>query len=305
MVMNKTIKTLIFVIFINNCYGNLKVKPKVFKIFEKSNKIFLQNDESSGYNPKELLKFVQHHGDIEYNLRNILNKNKTKYPDGKHPLGTNRILAKRIVPPGQITPDFEYDKQYETYFKPLVKLHKVKKMANQETNLDVSSDSHDLSLSESDESEQDINYYNNNGLIHKSNKGLQELTPREKKESQSITKKQEKIRMSIEEQGARFLKDIQEMTHLIKNKRQKNIIKDKVSVVVQELENLHGNLFDLIEKTYHLRQQPNTATLPPYADEMPVEDDINTPLNKIKKHPILFPNNPFWNFWTVRQTIKL
>lgn len=368
MFLNKTIKTLICVLFINNSYGIPNVKPRLFKIVEKGKKIFLQNDEPSGYNPKELLKFVQNYGDIEYNVKNILNMNKSKYPDGKHPLGTGRILAKRIVPSAQITPDFEYDKKSETYFKPLVKIHKVKKMAKRETNPSVSSDSFDLSSSENDESKQDIKIYDINGLVPNSNRDLhylkpkeknendeskQDITiydingpvhnsnrdlhylepkekrendeseqdiiiydingpihknnrkknPKEKKESQNINKKQENIRMSIEEQGARFLKDIQQMTHLLQDKRQKNIIKDKVSVIVQELENLHGNLFDLVDKTVHLRVRNydnNNIISLPISNLGLLKRDTTVQEKKLKNTNPFLPHNPIWNFWTVR-----
>ncbi|XP_026331569.1 uncharacterized protein LOC113238935 [Hyposmocoma kahamanoa] len=399
--------------------------------------------------------------------------NKSKYPDGKHPLGIRRILAKRIVPSAQITPDFEYDKKSETYFKPLVKIHKVKKMAKRETNPSVSSDSFDLSSFENDESKQDIKIYdingpvpnsnrdlhylkpkeknendeseqditiydingpihtnrdlhylepkekkendeseqdfiiyNINGPVHNSNRDLHYLkpkekqendefekditiydingpihtnrdlhylepkekkendeseqdiivyningpllnsnrdvnylkpkekkendeseqdikiydingpihknnrkkNPKEKKESQNINKKQENIRMSIEEQGARFLKDIQQMTHLLQDKRQKNIIKDKVSVIVQELENLHGNLFDLVDKTVHLRAQnidvDNMISLP-LSDVLPLQKDITVQENKLKNTSPILPHNPIWNFWTYKKTLLI
>lgn len=317
MVLHKTIKILIFVFFINNCYAKSNVKPRVYKILEKGNKVVLKNDDSGGYNPKELLKFVQNYADVEYHVPNILNKKKFgKYPDGKHPLGTKRILAKRIVPPGKKTPDFEYDKKYETYFKPLVKIHKVKKMDKQEADVGASSDLLTSSSSENDASEQDIKNYDIDGLMYKTDSNLLKLTgkPKEMDKSEIINKKEKDLRMSIEEQGARFLKDIQQMTHILKDKRERNIIRDRVSHVVQELENLHGSLFNLIEKTSNLRQTNHDAGAGDDVLTMPTpgkdfDKDATAALEaeqlKHQKVPAYLPHNPLWNFWTVRQPIKL
>lgn len=307
MVLHKTIKTLIFVFFITNCYAKANEKPRVLKILKRGNKVVLENDNSGNFNPKELLKFVQNYADMEYNIKNILNKTTLgKNPDGKHPLGMKRILAKRIVSPGQKTPDLEYDKQYETYFKPLVKIRKLKKMDKQRADLDVLSDIYtSSSSSESDESAQYIKTYDIDGLTHRDLLKLKG-EPKENKESQIINRKQKDMRMSIEEQGARFLKDIQQMTHTIKDTRQKKIIKDKVFVVVQELEELHGLLFDLIYKSNNLREK---TIIDENILEIPATNqEFNNIFNENTEHhktPAYIPHNTLWNFWTVRQTIKL
>lgn len=312
MVWHRTIKTLIFVLFINNCYAKQNKKPRVFKIIEKNNKIVLENDDNSGYNPKELLKFVQKHADVEYYVKNILNKNALgKYPDGIHHLGKKRILAKRIVPPSQKTSDFIYDKQYETYFKPLVKVHKVKKMEKQDADIGVLSDS----SSSSDESEQNIQNYGTNDYSTQNNRDLLNvIIPKEKKVTQNINKNQHNMRMSIEEEGARFLKDLQEMAHVLKDKRQKKIIKDRISVIVQELEDLHAILFDLVTKPHNLREgsaenlvpMVNTIDIPsPHFDIDAKIDAFEEEHKAPRKIPVHIPHNPLWNFWTVRQTTEL
>lgn len=308
MVLYRTIKTLILVLFINNCYAKHHVKPRIFKILEKGNKVILENDDDSGYNSKELLKFVQNYADIEYYVKNILNKNTLgKYPDGIHALGKKRILAKRIVPPGQKTPDFEYDNQYETYFKPLVKIHKVKKMEKQDEDLGVLSDT----SSSSDESEQYIENFDTDDLIYVNNRDLLKVVPKEKKVVETIDNKQQNRRMSIEEQGARFLKDIQQMIHMLIDKRQKNIIRERLSIIIQELEELHAILFDLVENTNNLRALgADSATMlvmpqPGANFDKGTTDALKAEQDKPQRVPVFLPHNPLWNYWTVRQTIKL
>lgn len=97
---------------------------KVFKIMNTNDKLWLQKENLQGYNPQYMKRFLKDNADLEIRMKNF----HRQFKPAHYPRGAHKVLVKRIVPHDKDTPDLEYDRKNNKFFRPLIRYHMTKEV---------------------------------------------------------------------------------------------------------------------------------------------------------------------------------